>query len=194
MSTDESSYTERLNRLGSARWKQLLNVQAPYRWNLRRLELGRTLDIGCGIGRNLANLADGVGVDHNPDSVGQARQSGLTAWTTAEWPRCEDAELQSFDTMLVAHVLEHMSTEQAGELLSDYVKYLRRQAKLVLICPQEAGFRSDDTHVRFLTGADLAELADQLGFQVTRNYSFPLPRFTGRAFRYNEFVVVAQRP
>ena len=29
-----------------AGWKRLLNVQAPYRWNVRRLDLGFTLDVG----------------------------------------------------------------------------------------------------------------------------------------------------
>ena len=53
----------------------------PYRWNLRRLRLGRVLDVGCGIGRNLQHLdADAVGVDHNQDSVTIARQRGLTAY------------------------------------------------------------------------------------------------------------------
>jgi DNA primase len=29
-------------------WKQLLDVQRPYRWHIRRLELGFVLDVGCG--------------------------------------------------------------------------------------------------------------------------------------------------
>ena len=52
------------------RWKRILDVQAPYRWNLRRL-LGtrRTLDVGCGIGRNLVNLPVGsVGVSRHEDT------------------------------------------------------------------------------------------------------------------------------
>ena len=53
-----ASYADRLRRKEDARWKQVLDVQAPYRWNLRRQELGRTLDVGCGIGRNLVSLSD----------------------------------------------------------------------------------------------------------------------------------------
>lgn len=54
--TQGSGYTERLTRLSGTGWKQTLNVQTPYRWNLRRLRLGRVLDVGCGSGRNLAHL------------------------------------------------------------------------------------------------------------------------------------------
>ena len=75
-------YAERLETLEGARWKRLLDVQAPYRWNLRRLGLGFTLDVGCGIGRNLLHLdRRGVGVDHNVASVEIARGRGCTAYT-----------------------------------------------------------------------------------------------------------------
>ena len=37
-------------------WKQLLDVQRPYRANLRRLDMGFVLEVGCGIGRNLLSL------------------------------------------------------------------------------------------------------------------------------------------
>ena len=83
MKTDETGYTERLSRLESVWWKRWLDVQRPYRWNLRRLALGYVLDVGCGTGRNLINLggrAAGVGVDHNPTSVAAARARGLEAF------------------------------------------------------------------------------------------------------------------
>ena len=57
-------YTERLQTKSGARWKQWVDVQAPYRWNLRRHQLGRTLDVGCGLGRNLTALPAG-----SPDTV-----------------------------------------------------------------------------------------------------------------------------
>ena len=85
-------YAERLVRLRSVWWKQLIDVQAPYRWNIRRLKPGRTLDVGCGIGRNLRHLfPQAIGVDHNADSVAVARASGLSAYTVAEFADCPDA-------------------------------------------------------------------------------------------------------
>ena len=58
----------------------------------------------------------------------------------------------------------------------------------------ERGFASDATHVRFSDFAVLVDLCEQLGLQVRRTYSFPFPRWTGRFFTYNEFVVLAQKP
>ena len=48
-----------------------------YRWNLRRLDLGFTLEIGCGIGRNLEHLdGNGIGIDHNEEAVRIAHTGG----------------------------------------------------------------------------------------------------------------------
>ena len=192
-STAGSDYAERLVRLGGARWKRVLDVQRPYRWNLRRLELGRTLDVGCGIGRNLVALDDAVGVDHTAESVAVARERGLRAWTTAECKTCPDATLGSFDSMLLAHVLEHLDEDDADGVLRSYLPYLRPAARLVFICPQERGYATDATHVRFADLSTLEATARSLGFVPTRSYSFPFPRVAGKVFPYNEFVVVAER-
>ena len=50
--TSGEDYARRLQSKQQVGWKKALNVQAPYRWNLRRQRLGRTLDVGCGIGLN----------------------------------------------------------------------------------------------------------------------------------------------
>src|SRR5215468_2590796 len=85
--TEDRRYAARLiHQQEAILWKRWLDVQAPYRWNLRRLSPGFTLDIGCGIGRNLLHLAgDGVGIDHNAHSVEIARSRGLAAFTPGEF-------------------------------------------------------------------------------------------------------------
>ena len=191
--TRGSDYTDRLQTLESARWKQALDVQAPYRWNIRRLDLGRTLELGCGIGRVLSFLDDGVGVDHNADSIAVARERGFTAWTTEEWATCPDAVESSFDSLVLAHVLEHVDEPTGDEILREYLPYLRPSARLVLICPQERGYTTDATHVRFVDGAALEATARRLGFTPTKSSSFPFPRLAGRVFPYNEFMVIAAR-
>lgn len=192
--TEGVEYTQRLARLGGARWKQVLDVQAPYRWNIRRLGLGRTLDVGCGIGRNLAHFGpDGVGVDHNPTSVATCRARGLEAYTTEEFFASPHASPGSFDSMLAAHLLEHLPAEQAREVIASYLPFVRPGGTVVFITPQERGHASDATHVRWVGFAEAAALCAELGLGVTRQYSFPFPRLAGRAFTYNEFVTVAGR-
>ncbi|UWE13621.1 class I SAM-dependent methyltransferase [Actinacidiphila bryophytorum] len=174
--------------------RRLLPTQAPYRWNLRRLRLGRVLDVGCGVGRNLRHCAPGsVGVDHNAHSVAAARARGLTAYTPEEFA-ATDSVPGSFDSLLCAHVLEHLDAAKAAALLATYLPYVRPGGRAVLITPQEAGFASDATHVRFVGFAELEEEARAAGLQVRRAYSFPLPRAAGRLFRHNEFVLVGAAP
>jgi hypothetical protein len=49
--TAGEDYARRLQAKQQVWSEKALDVQAPYRWNLRRQQLGRTLDVGCGIGR-----------------------------------------------------------------------------------------------------------------------------------------------
>ncbi|OLF07595.1 methyltransferase type 11 [Actinophytocola xinjiangensis] len=194
-STEGEEYTDRLKRLEMPLWKRVLDVQAPYRWNLRRLFGDReVLEVGCGIGRCLAHLQPrGVGVDHNPHSIVTARERGLTAFTTEEFGESDYATPGRFGGLLAAHLVEHMPRAQAVDILAGYLEYLADDARMVLICPQERGYASDSTHVEFTDFDALADVAGQLGFARVRNQSFPLPRPAGRFFTYNEFVLIADR-
>jgi hypothetical protein len=64
---------------------------------------------------------------------------------------------------------------------------------VIVICPQERGYRTDATHVRFLDFDDIERLVAQVGATVQHRASFPFPRPLGKVFPYNEFVVVARR-
>ena len=194
-STEGVDYTDRLRRVTGARWKRLLNTQAPYRWNVRRLDLGRTLDVGCGLGRNLAHLGgNGVGVDHNATSVEVARSLGLTAFTVDEFLASPYARPDAFDSVLAAHLVEHLTEDQAHQVVGMYLPYVKSGGRVVFITPQERGYASDATHVRFMDFAAVAKLATDLELRVERQYSFPFPRAFGKLFTYNEFVTVARTP
>lgn len=191
----DREYCERLVRLQHSRWKTLLRVQAPYRWNLRRLEPGFTLEVGCGIGRNLRHLdGNAVGVDTNPYVVAAAREAGFRAFTPEEFAASEWNRAGAFDSLLLAHVAEHMRREQLLELVQEYLSHLRSGGKLILITPQEAGFRTDSTHVEFMDLHLLRGVSDELGLLPVREFSFPFPRVFGRVFAYNEFVSVNRKP
>ncbi|QNE37343.1 class I SAM-dependent methyltransferase [Leifsonia shinshuensis] len=191
--TAGAEYAARLRRLDQSRWRRVLNVQAPYRWNIRRLQLGRVLDVGCGLGRNLAHLGnDSVGVDHNAESIAIARERGLTAFTSAEFLSSGFAVHGAFDSLLFAHVIEHVSREYAVGLVREYLPYLKPGGTVCFITPQERGYASDTTHVTFTDFTDLDRLSRATGLVPVRHYSFPLPRAAGKAFLYNEFVFLAR--
>ena len=183
-------YTDRLQRLTGRGWKRF--VPDPYRWNLRRLNLGRTLDIGCGIGRCLAFIdGNGVGVDHNEKSVEVCRSRGFEAYTPAEFV---DIDAGLFDSILLSHVLEHTTIAEGKELLESYLPHLKPGGRILLITPQMAGQKSDPTHVRFLDAEELRQQIAELGGVEIKTRSFPFPRFAGGLFRYNESQAIGAIP
>jgi 2-polyprenyl-3-methyl-5-hydroxy-6-metoxy-1,4-benzoquinol methylase len=198
VSTDstDSAYAERLRRIQLPWWKRMLDVQRPYRVHLRKLDLGFVLDVGCGIGRNLENLGagKGVGVDPNRDAIATCRERGFIAMTPEELAASEYGAPGRFDAMLMSHVLEHLQEADAIALIQYYLPYVRSGGHAVFMTPQEVGYRSDPTHVAFLDVPKLEALVHKAGVSPQRGYSFPFPRWMGRVFKYNEFVVVAQKP
>jgi SAM-dependent methyltransferase len=189
--TAAPAYTERLRRAADS-----LTVvkQAPYRAHIASLRLGTILDLGCGIGRNLAhNGGRGVGIDHNPTSVAVARERGLQTFTPDEFA-ASPFSAQTYDAILCAHVAEHLDRATFVDFAATYLPLLARGGRFVLITPQQRGFASDPTHVRYIDFAGQRDLFDALGLSIERSYSFPFPAFAGGVFTYNEFVGIARKP
>lgn len=192
-STNSSAYTDRLSKVQGATWKRY--APNPYRSWLRRQNLGFTLDVGCGLGRSLGYLdGNGVGVDHNPEFVAECRARGYTAFTPQDFHDSQYAAPDSFDALICMHVIEHLESGQAAEILASYLPSVRPGGRVVLATPQERGWASDPTHTVFVDGDALADLASELGLTVTPWRSFPLPRWGGKLFIYNEFQLIARVP
>ena len=192
--TRDLDYTRRLIRVQTSGWKRFVDVQAPYRWNLRRLHLGLTLEIGCGIGRNLLHLqGQAIGIDHNGYSVEVCRSRNLTAFTPDGFKQSSYAREERFDSILVSHVAEHMRDDEVVSLVRIAFDISVQGASHHSGTPQELGYRSDKTHVMFMDFSKLHAILRELGFAEERSRSFPLPRLFGRLFLYNEFVVVGYR-
>ncbi len=195
MSTEGIDYADRLRTRSTVWWKRLLNVQAPYRARLRSYDLGRTLEIGCGIGRLLVALPFGsVGIDHNPHSVAECRRLGLDAFTSDDFLAGDRARDGEFDSLLLAHVVEHMTPDEARDLIAAHLRFLRPGGKVLLICPQEKGYTTDHTHVHYFDGPALVGLLRSVGLRPATAASFPFPPLAGRWFPYNEHHVLATRP
>jgi len=190
--TSTADYVEFLQNQNRG-WKRFVDVQIPYRFNIRRICHGAVLEVGCGLGRHLKTLGPGaIGVEHNDRAIEICRAQGLTVYSSSTFASQWEATGGSrFDTLLFSHVLEHLERDEGRTIVREYMRFLRPGGRLVAITPQERGFASDPTHVSFCDFETLAELAASCGFRVEQSYSFPLPRWAGRAFQHNEFVVVS---
>jgi 2-polyprenyl-3-methyl-5-hydroxy-6-metoxy-1,4-benzoquinol methylase len=190
--TEESAYTKRLISLSENQFKKIFQVQLPYKIRIKKIISGRTLDIGCGIGRILKWLPENsIGVDHNPDSVQFCRKNGLDAWTTQDFEVLFNSK-EKFENLLFAHVLEHLKSEEQTKIVEKYLKFLAPKGKVVIITPQIRGYKSDSTHLTFTDDARIVKILHDNGLKVISNKSFPLPKFFGKYFKYNEFQIIAQ--
>lgn len=190
-STKSELYTERLVTLEAVWWKKLIPVQLPYKLHLKALRLAWTLEIGCGIGRNMRHIGDkSVGVDHNAESIRLARSEGLQAFTSEDFKKSDFSNSEFFDSLLFAHILEHMTQDEAVELVKSYLRHLKQGGRAVVICPQEAGYRSDETHIEYMSLEKLKTILAKAGLKVQKAYSYPFPAFVGKFFTYNENVVI----
>jgi 2-polyprenyl-3-methyl-5-hydroxy-6-metoxy-1,4-benzoquinol methylase len=152
------------------------------------------LDVGCGIGRCLDFVRPrGVGVDPNAAAVGVSREKGHTAYRPEEFGVVYGSREpdRRFDSLLCAHVLEHLDEATGVELIRTYLPHLATNGRVILITPQERGQASDSTHVRFMDAEALTRLVELCGLTVQKMSSFPLPRRWGKWFVYNETITVA---
>ena len=194
--TSGSSYFEEIHRNSNVLWKKVLPTQLPYRLNLKTKLKGKTLEVGSGLGRNLRHLDSGsVGVDHNSLSVNYCNSLGLPAYLPQDFHEIFSPERQSFDNLLLSHVLEHVSSEEQESIFYEYLPYLAEKARIFIITPQEKGFYLTDSHINWTDFSKIEKLLGKVApdFKISRMYSFPFPRFVGRIFNYNEFNVIANR-
>lgn len=189
MQTQDQAYADYLIRNQASLISATL--QLPYRAHLKFLKLGKTLDIGCGAGRNLKALpAHSIGIDHNEWVVKACIQRGYLALTTDTFLSQGDLYENDFDSILLSHVAEHMTGFALTDLLLRFGRFLKPGGNIVMICPQEVGYESDSTHVHFLDFKGMEAALISARFNPVKKYSFPFPRICGKLFKYNEFVVV----
>ncbi|WP_461515846.1 class I SAM-dependent methyltransferase [Porticoccus sp.] len=187
----DESYFLYLKRNQEVWWKSFFGLRIPYILFLKFHDLGKTLEVGCGSGRNLRHLKRGsIGVDVIEECVSYCKGRGLNAVLYSDLS--EPAE--SFDSILFSHVIEHLSLSEAVNLVKEYVGYLKPGGKLLVIVPQLKGYLSDETHVEFYGAEKLGDLCRRAGLLRIRSGSYPFPKGFGKYFKYNETYILARKP
>jgi SAM-dependent methyltransferase len=143
----------------------------------------RVLDLGCGEGIFLDLLRGagrhGVGVDSSPVDLAPARAKGLEVVESDALVYLGNQEAM-FDGIFCAHLIEHLPTAAAVQLLTDAHRALRPGGRLVLITPDARDlevmtgrFWLDLTHVRPYPELLLVRLCGALGYEVERSGNGP---------------------
>ena len=107
-------------------------------------------------------------VHPNAAAIAVCREHGHEAYVPEEFAAVVEAAepVRQFDTLLCAHVLEHLDEPTGVDLIGRYMQYIVSGGRVMLITPQERGQRSDETHVRMMDVAALTSLAKQCGLVI----------------------------
>jgi len=172
-------------------------IKGFYLRNLLREVRGRTVDLGFGAGQLLERLPPGsLGLEVNPHLVEHARKAGLNAVlydTTAERPLVDVVPPDTYQTLVLAHVAEH---------IEDSAAFIRRIlqscaalgiGRVVFVVPGAKGFRFDSTHRTFVNRRYLEEhgLMTFEEYALTHFRYFPgNVEWIGKYYTFHEFMFV----
>lgn len=141
----------------------------------------RILDLGCGLGQNLAALLtsgyNASGVDINSSAIAVCRQNGLPAeriTTLSAW--CKSATTKRiFDAVFMSHVLEHIEKKEIiATLRLVRERILKPDGHLILAVPNAQSRTGtywayeDFTHETLFTAGSLQYVLNAAGYPDVR--------------------------
>lgn len=167
--TDDDEYFEYLSHRSQLGAFYRRNWLYPH---LSRRLVGRTLDLGCGIGDMLAYRSNTVGVDINPRTVAFCNTRGVEAHLMS--PNELPFRSGEFDSVLMDNVLEHLP--EPAPLLTEVRRVLAGKGRLLIGVPGSKGWDCDPDHkVRYDEGS-LVDTGQRLGFRHLETFHTPLWR------------------
>jgi len=109
----------------------------------------KLLDVGCGFSRFYEIIdQQGIsytGVEVNPETVQHNRALGRNVFSVDEF----DSTLNSFDILLLSHIIEHFGHQSLIAFLNSYLKRLNVGGIIVIFTPlYHRGFYDDFDHVK----------------------------------------------
>lgn len=108
------------------------------------------LDVGCGTGRNLdlfrkLGFRDLTGVDANENLVEICRSNGHNCLTLDQIGQ----ELETYDLLIMSHIVEHFTHKDLLDFLSYYLRLLRPGGHLLIASPlMNNSFYNDFDHIK----------------------------------------------
>ena len=186
-------YFEYLHNRGTVR----KFVRKLYLNDIRKYCIGKTIDMGCGIGELLKILPEGsIGFEVNQVAVDFCKHQDLNVqlYNFEE----DDYKLKminkgEFKTFTMNHVLEHI--EDSQETVKKIFESCNRLEieRIVFTVPGYKGFQSDKTHRTYITRKYFSsnELFNDGHYKLIRSKYFPInwERF-GHFFTHNELRIV----
>ncbi len=139
---------------------------------LSRRLVGRTLDIGCGIGDMLMFRRNTVGVDINPRTVAFCKDRGAQAHLMV--PNQLPFSAYEFDSVLLDNVLEHLV--EPALLLKEVQRVLTLNGRLLIGVPGSRGWESDPDHKVRYDEIMLIDTVRACGFRHLTTFHTPLWR------------------
>jgi 2-polyprenyl-3-methyl-5-hydroxy-6-metoxy-1,4-benzoquinol methylase len=135
------SISEHMKRNTSLR-KTYHRVFGNYLGEVLSKARGRVLDIGCGLGTTLDDLArlgcEVLGIEPNPDAAKRCKERGLNV----ECALVEDLNYPEncFDTVILFHVIEHLASPK--NILQKIFHALKPSGRVFITCPNAESYLS----------------------------------------------------
>lgn len=189
----DSSYTEYQDKRSFLR----KFIRKFYLYNIVRLNKGKAIDFGCGIGELLILLPkDSLGLEINNASVAYCRNRNLNVILYSPKEdnyKFTNLEKDKYGTFIMSHVLEHM--EKPKDVLLKVMDACKRLGieRIILVVPGYKGFLSDKTHKIFINAKYMTSnnLEDTKHFTLTSLKYFPFNSSQiGEKITHNETVLV----